>query len=99
MAKVYEFDFHAESWCVANASAGNDATLQAALDYACGHGADCAAIQPSGKCFEPNTMVAHASYALSSYYQRNHRATTAERHSSSTTNQVSFPLFPHAVAR
>jgi hypothetical protein len=27
MTKVYEFDFHVESWCMANISAGNDATL------------------------------------------------------------------------
>ncbi|OEL32201.1 Glucan endo-1,3-beta-glucosidase 13 [Dichanthelium oligosanthes] len=78
MRKVYEFDFHgggptAESWCVANAGAG-DARLLAALDYACANGADCGPIQPGAPCFEPNTMVAHASYAFNSYYQRNHRA-------------------------
>ncbi|CAD6266867.1 unnamed protein product [Miscanthus lutarioriparius] len=82
MQKVYEFDFHGvspapapptSSWCVANAAVG-DARLQAALDYACSHGADCGAIQPGAPCFEPNTMVAHFSYAFNSYYQRNHRA-------------------------
>jgi len=73
--KVYEFDFRGgalPSWCVANASVG-DARLQAALEYACGHGADCGAIQPGGACFEPDTVVAHASYAFNSYYQRNGR--------------------------
>ncbi|KAJ1291240.1 hypothetical protein BS78_02G302200 [Paspalum vaginatum] len=85
--KVYPFDFHSgsggggggaptrtESWCVADASADED-LLQEEMGYACDNGADCSAIQPGGECFDPDTVVAHASYAsFTSYYQCNDRA-------------------------
>uniref|UniRef100_A0A0D9VX90 glucan endo-1,3-beta-D-glucosidase n=1 Tax=Leersia perrieri TaxID=77586 RepID=A0A0D9VX90_9ORYZ len=56
-------------WCVASGGA-TEAELQADLDYACAQvGVDCGAIQPGGACFEPNTVRAHAAYAMNQLYQ------------------------------
>ncbi|XP_009379327.2 glucan endo-1,3-beta-D-glucosidase [Pyrus x bretschneideri] len=60
-------------WCVAKPTVPSD-TLQVAMDYACGDGdADCKEIMPDGNCYNPDSVVAHASYAFNSYWQKNKR--------------------------
>ncbi|KAI7736018.1 hypothetical protein M8C21_003670 [Ambrosia artemisiifolia] len=60
-----------ELWCVAKPSVPSE-KLQVALDYACGAGgADCGPIRPNGSCYSPDSVVAHASYAFNSYWQKN----------------------------
>ncbi|XP_027331264.1 glucan endo-1,3-beta-glucosidase 7-like isoform X2 [Abrus precatorius] len=56
------------TWCVPKGGL-TDVQLQANLDYACGQGIDCSAIQQGGACFEPNTLVNHAAYAMNLLYQ------------------------------
>ncbi|MFS7917418.1 putative X8 domain-containing protein [Helianthus anomalus] len=46
----------AVTWCVVRSEASREA-LQAALDYACGTGADCGSLQLSRLSFVPNTFT------------------------------------------
>ncbi|KAI3472321.1 hypothetical protein Pfo_030819, partial [Paulownia fortunei] len=55
------------NWCVVQVNAPID-KLQGFIDYACGV-VDCTAIQVGGTCFNPNTIVSHASYALNLVYK------------------------------
>ncbi|KFK28432.1 hypothetical protein AALP_AA8G513900 [Arabis alpina] len=60
-------------WCVAKPSVAAE-TLQQSLDFACGQGgANCDEIKPHGICYYPDTVMAHASYAFNSYWQKTKR--------------------------
>lgn len=56
-------------YCLCRDGVG-DQSLQKAIDYACGAGADCAPILQNGACYQPNTVKDHCNYAVNSYYQR-----------------------------
>ena len=60
-------------WCVAKPHA-DDKVLQSVLDFCCGPGGvDCREIYEGGDCFQPNKLLAHASYAMNAYYQMHGR--------------------------
>ncbi|KAL5729964.1 hypothetical protein ACHQM5_002851 [Ranunculus cassubicifolius] len=65
-------------WCVAKNNA-DDAALQNAIDWACGHGGtDCGPInQMNGPCYDPTNIQSTASYVFNDYYTRNGRSEEA----------------------
>ncbi|KAG6532790.1 PLASMODESMATA CALLOSE-BINDING PROTEIN 3-like [Zingiber officinale] len=76
MLAVPMLDVSDAGWCVCRSDVSSTA-LQKTLDYACGAGADCNPVLKVGACYNPNTVLAHCSYAANSYYQRNGQAQTA----------------------
>ncbi|KAK6931619.1 Glycoside hydrolase family 17 [Dillenia turbinata] len=57
-----------QTYCVAREGADLK-LLQAALDWACGPGkVDCSPLLQGQLCYEPNNVVAHATYAFDAYY-------------------------------
>ncbi|MCL7042447.1 hypothetical protein MKW94_029539 [Papaver nudicaule] len=73
---IFAFTSHSADavWCACRPDK-SDVDLQKAIDFACGNGADCAAINQGGACYQPNTVRAHCSYAVNSYYQKQKGAT------------------------
>ncbi|MED6207608.1 hypothetical protein PIB30_037305 [Stylosanthes scabra] len=63
-------------WCLAWGDVTDD-VLQRGLDYACNNGADCAAIQPGGRCFYPDAIINHANYAYDTYWKSHNRGLNA----------------------
>ncbi|KAF8398557.1 hypothetical protein HHK36_017488 [Tetracentron sinense] len=57
-------------FCVAKQDA-DPTKLEAGLDWACGQGqANCNAIQDGQRCYEPDTLQNHASYAYNDYFHK-----------------------------
>ncbi|KAK4427867.1 plasmodesmata callose-binding protein 2 [Sesamum alatum] len=77
------------TWCICKD--GSDAVLQKTLDYACGAGADCNPTHQGAPCFNPNTVRAHCSYAVNSYFQKNRQQPTACDFSGTATIVTSDP--------
>ncbi|TKV91288.1 hypothetical protein SEVIR_9G085900v4 [Setaria viridis] len=92
------------AWCVCRPELG-DSALQKTLDYACGDGADCKPILQNGPCFAPDTVRAHCSYAVNSFYQRNNQNAQACVFSGTATlvstdpsgNGCTYPATPSAA--
>ncbi|KAF3432139.1 hypothetical protein FNV43_RR26878 [Rhamnella rubrinervis] len=59
-----------QTFCVAK-EGSNPKMLQAALDWACGPGkVECSPLLQGQPCYEPDNVVAHATYAFNAYFQK-----------------------------
>ncbi|KAL3501932.1 hypothetical protein ACH5RR_036381 [Cinchona calisaya] len=59
-----------QTYCVAKEGADKK-LLQAALDWACGPGkVDCNPLLQGNPCYDPDSVIAHASYAFDAYYHK-----------------------------
>ncbi|GLT60987.1 hypothetical protein SLA2020_337240 [Shorea laevis] len=60
--------YRGELWCVV-AEGANLMELRSALNFACSQGNEtCAALTPGRECYQPVSVIRHASYAFSSYW-------------------------------
>ncbi|XP_012574030.1 probable glucan endo-1,3-beta-glucosidase A6 [Cicer arietinum] len=61
-------NYKGKAWCVV-AEGANETAVAEALSYACSQGnRTCDPVQPGKPCFEPVSVIGHASYAFSSYW-------------------------------
>lgn len=59
-----------QTFCVAKTNSDSK-MLQAGLDWACGPGkVDCSPLLQGQPCYQPDNVVAHATYAFNAYYQK-----------------------------
>ncbi|KAL6201246.1 hypothetical protein ACLB2K_024961 [Fragaria x ananassa] len=57
-----------KTWCVAKPSA-TDSELSANIQFACNQLKDCKVIQEGGSCYNPNSLINHASVVMNLYYK------------------------------
>ncbi|GLT28799.1 hypothetical protein SLA2020_037060 [Shorea laevis] len=66
-----------QTYCTARDGA-DPKMLQAALDWACGPGkVDCSPLLQGQPCYEPDNVIAHATYAFDTYYHKMGKAPDA----------------------
>lgn len=57
------------TYCICKDGAQDPTAYQRVIDYACGAGADCRAVQQNGPCYVANNPKAVCDYAVNSYFQ------------------------------
>lgn len=85
-------------WCVVAISA-TDAQMQANIDWGCSIEAkvNCRPIQPGGACFDPNTLMNHASFVMNAYYQSHNRTEEACYFNDTGTFIITDPSYGDCV--
>ena len=67
--------FIGATYCLCKGGAQDPTAYQRVIDYACGAGADCRAIQTNGPCYVANNPKAICDYAVNSYFQNKGQVT------------------------
>ncbi|KAK6931856.1 X8 domain [Dillenia turbinata] len=71
--RVIEDKHYPKTWCIAKPSS-NETALSNNIRYVCEHaGIDCSILRMA--CYNPDTLINHASVAMNLYYQANGRNT------------------------
>ncbi|XP_010680708.2 PLASMODESMATA CALLOSE-BINDING PROTEIN 4 isoform X1 [Beta vulgaris subsp. vulgaris] len=61
--------YSSATYCICKDGAQDPTAYQRVIDYACGAGADCRAVQQNGPCYVANNPKAVCDYAVNSYFQ------------------------------
>ncbi|CAO2830217.1 unnamed protein product [Amaranthus hypochondriacus] len=68
-------NYSSATYCLCKGGAQDPTAYQRVIDYACGAGADCRAIQSNGPCYVANNPKAICDYAVNSYFQNKGQVT------------------------